>query len=144
MDKSDRVEKFRTYCRENGVPLTQQRLEIFRTLLGSPDHPSPEEIHIRLKGRFPTLSLATVYKNLEALSKIGFARKINPLSDHARYDFDLEPHSHFICLSCKMVEDIPDSDMIEFEIPDPDRLEHEITTKTVQYYGICRQCKNNT
>ena len=52
MGKSDRVEELRSYCRDNKIPLTQQRLEIFKTLLASPDHPSPEEIHIRLKGRF--------------------------------------------------------------------------------------------
>jgi Fur family peroxide stress response transcriptional regulator len=144
MDKTDRVEKLRSYCRENSIPLTQQRLEIFRTLLGSQDHPSPEEIHIRLKGRFPTLSLATVYKNLETLSTIGFARKINPLSDHARYDFDPKPHSHFVCLSCKMVEDIHDSALDGFEIPDPHDSDHEIMGKSVQYYGICKQCRDNT
>jgi Fur family peroxide stress response transcriptional regulator len=144
MDKADRVDQLRSYCRDNGIPLTQQRLEIFRALLGSPDHPSPEEIHIRLKGRFPTLSLATVYKNLEALSRIGFARKINPLSDHARYDFDLEPHSHFVCLSCKMIEDIHNSALDEFEIPNPHDSDHDITAKTVQYYGICKACKDNT
>jgi Fur family peroxide stress response transcriptional regulator len=129
LEERDRVKELKTYCRDHGVPLTQQRLEIFRTLLGSPDHPSPEEIHIRLKGEFPTLSLATVYKNLEALSKIGFA---------------LEPHSNFVCLSCKMVEDIHDSALLDFDIPDPDESEHEITAKTIQYYGICKQCKDNT
>jgi Fur family peroxide stress response transcriptional regulator len=144
MEINQRLEELRVYCRENGIPLTQQRLVILRELAESNDHPSPEEIHIRLKRDFPTLSLATVYKNLEALSRIGFARKINPLSDHVRYDFDLHDHCHFICLSCKMIEDIDEPAIKTFEIPIPEHSDHKITSKAIQYYGICKLCRNDT
>lgn len=143
MEVDKRVEELRSFCKDKGIPLTQQRLEVFRALAASHDHPSPEEIHIRMKKEFPTLSLATVYKNLESLSNIGFARKINPLSDHARYDADLKPHSHFICLSCKMIEDIDDSAIGGYRIPEPALIEHDITVKTIQFFGICKRCKNN-
>lgn len=139
-----RLEELSSYCRDKGIPLTQQRLAIFQELSASNDHPSPEEIHIRLRRSFPTLSLATVYNNLEALSKIGFIRKINPLSDHVRYDYELHEHGHFICLSCKMIEDVDHPVIRELEIPIPEPFDHIITSKAIQYYGICKLCRDDT
>lgn len=144
MEVFDKLEKLKEYCKERNVPLTQQRVEVYRTLVETDQHPSPENIYKHLKNNYPTLSLATVYKNLEALTKIGFIQLINPLSNQARYDGDISAHNHFVCLSCKKVEDI-DSDAInDLKIPDWDNTEHEILTKTIIFTGICKQCKNNT
>ena len=144
MNVAAEIEKLRAYCKENSIPLTQQRLEVYRELIWSNEHPSPEDIYKRIRERFSTISLATVYKNLDALTKIGFARKINPLSDHARYDSDLSSHSHFVCISCKMVEDIESEVIDGLQIPDPENFEHEIKLKTIVFTGICHQCNNNT
>src|SRR5210317_2144950 len=118
MNIAAKIEKFQKHCKKNGIPLTQQRLEVYRALVWSDGHPSSDEIHRHLKERYPTISLATVYKNLEALSNMGFARKINPLSDHARYDGDLSLHSHFVCTSCLTVYDIHREEIIGARIPD--------------------------
>jgi len=143
MNIAAEIEKLREYFKENSIPLTQQRLEIYRELLWSKDNPSPEEIHKRLRERFPTISLATVYKNLEALARIGFARKINPLSAQARYDSGLSSHNHFVCISCKMVEDIESDAISKLQIPDPEDCEHEINLKMIVFTGLCCACKNN-
>ncbi len=144
MEVTDRIEALRAHCRKNRIPLTQQRIEVYRILLGSKEHPSPETIYRRLKESFPTLSLATVYKNLKALTGMGFARKINPLSDHARYDGDVKQHNHFICLSCRKVEDVHFEELERVQIPDLPDSEHVITTKTVVYMGICKTCHDDT
>jgi len=144
MNVASKIEELRDYCKTNSVPLTQQRLEVYRALVWSKDHPSPDEIHRQLRKRYPTISLATVYKNLEALSNIGFARKINPLSDHARYDGDLSLHSHFVCTECLTVYDVNKDDINGKEIPDLIDSEHDVKGKYIQYIGICSGCKNNT
>jgi len=140
----EKIEELRNHCRENGIPLTQQRIETYRVLVGSDEHPSPEIIYRHLKIKYPTLSLATVYKNLEALSRIGFAKKINPLSDHARYDGDVKQHSHFVCLSCRKVEDVHFEGLESLRIPDIPGSEHVITVKTIVFMGICKPCQENT
>lgn len=141
---AEKIEELKSHCRENGIPLTQQRIEIYRVLLDSDEHPSPEMIYRRLKKNFPTLSLATVYKNLQALAKMGFAKKINPLSDHARYDSDVRQHSHFICLSCRKVEDVHFEGLESIQIPDIPDSDYIITTKTIVFMGICKSCQENT
>ena len=144
MEVTDRIEALRAYCRKSRIPLTQQRIEVYRILLGSKEHPSPETIYRRLKESFSTLSLATVYRNLEALNRIGFARKVNPLSDHARYDGDIRQHSHFICLSCRKVEDVHFEELESIKIPDLPDSEHAITEKTIVFMGICKTCQDDT
>ncbi len=144
MEVTDRIEALRAHCKKNRIPLTQQRIEVYRILLTSKEHPSPEEIYHRLRESFPALSLATVYRNLEALDRIGFVKKVNTLSDHARYDGDIRQHSHFICLSCRKVEDVHFVELESIEIPDLPDSEHIITEKTIVFMGICKTCHDDT
>ncbi len=144
MEVTDRIEALRAHCRKSRIPLTHQRIEVYRILLNSKEHPSPEAIYRRLRESFSTLSLATVYRNLEALNRVGFVRKVNVLSDHARYDGDIKQHSHFICLSCRRVEDVHFEELESIRIPDPPDSEHVITEKTIVFMGICKPCQTDT
>ena len=143
MEFTMKIEELRVRCREEGIPLTQQRIEIYKTLLESIEHPSPESIYQKLKNKFSTLSLATVYNNLEVLSRLGVVRKLNPLSNHARYDGNLSSHTHFVCLNCKSVEDIESTEIDSIRIPDPPENGRKIFSKTIQFVGICKKCQNN-
>ena len=80
------MEKFAEFCRAHGLSVTHQRLAIFEALAASREHPSAEQIHRTVQRRLPTLSLATVYKNLEALKSIGAIADVNPLHEEARYE----------------------------------------------------------
>ena len=62
---------FAAHCRAHGLSVTHQRLAIFEALASSRAHPSAEQLHRLVQKRIPTLSLATVYKNLEALRATG-------------------------------------------------------------------------
>jgi Fe2+ or Zn2+ uptake regulation protein len=55
----------------------------------------------------PGISLATVYKSLEALVGCGLAVKLTFADDSARYDGRTDPHHHARCLACGRVTDIP-------------------------------------
>ena len=50
--------------------LTPQRVAIYRTLLESTDHPTPEVLFSRVQPQMASLSLATIYKTLEALTRL--------------------------------------------------------------------------
>lgn len=55
----------------------------------------------------PTISLATVYKSLESLVRIGAAHDV-PLSGRGRrFDPNLGDHDHLVCRSCAVMEDVP-------------------------------------
>lgn len=141
----DEVERFTQYCRQHGLSLTQQRLAIFEALAGSREHPSAEQIHRAVQRRIPTLSLATVYKNLEALKAIGAVADVNPLHEEGRYEAALpgtgagKPHHHLVCTSCKKVRDLHDSELDGLRVRDAQGF--EVRAVRVQAEGLCPECR---
>jgi Fur family peroxide stress response transcriptional regulator len=67
-DPKKRFETIIQKLRKNGHRITPQRLAIVNILAKSEGHPSVETIHSRIEKDFPTMSLATVYKNLILMS----------------------------------------------------------------------------
>ena len=122
--RKDEVEKFAGYCRSHGLSVTHQRLAIFEALASSREHPSAEQLHRAVQRRIPTLSLATVYKNLEALQRIGAVSDVNPLHETGRYEAALpgtgagKPHHHIVCVACKKVRDLHDRDLDGLRVRD--------------------------
>jgi Fur family peroxide stress response transcriptional regulator len=102
----ERLGEFAARCRAGGLAVTPQRLAIIEALLASTDHPRAEEIFAGVRRRHPHISLATVHRTLETLCRIGEARKVTLLHDSARYDGNLAPHHHVVCVNCRRIRDI--------------------------------------
>lgn len=91
-----RLDNFRQASKQKHLPLTPQKLEIFRILASSCSHPQAQEIYQEVKKTFPNISLATVYKNLIRFQELGLIMEI-PLSGTSnRYDAKLDTHSHAV------------------------------------------------
>jgi Fe2+ or Zn2+ uptake regulation protein len=98
-----------------GWKLTPQRLAVYEALRSAEGHPTAEEVCRRVRRTIPTISLATVYKALEAFSAAGLAAKLSAQDGTARFDARREHHYHFRCLRSGTVEDLPtdyDPDLI--------------------------------
>ncbi len=143
-DLGARVEAFSARCREHGLSVTPQRRAIMRALLASEDHPRAEDVYDAVRAEHPTISLATVHRTLETLCQIGEARKVTPLHHSARYDGNLSPHHHLVCVGCLRVLDV--------EAPQFDELlgsqkwlgDHEVVGGSVEIYVRCRSCRQQT
>jgi Fur family peroxide stress response transcriptional regulator len=103
---SQRLAEFAARCRAGGLAVTPQRLAIIEVLLASKAHPRAEEVFMQVRKRHPHISLATVHRTLETLCRIGEARRVTPLYDSARYDPNLSPHHHVVCVQCRRIRDI--------------------------------------
>lgn len=101
-----RLGEFVARCRKRGVAVTPQRLAVIRALLASENHPSPHEICAAVRRTHPHVSLATVHRILEQFCEVGEARKVTLLHEVARYDGNVEPHHHVVCIRCRRVHDI--------------------------------------
>lgn len=134
-----RVDAFLKQCREAGMSATPQRIAIYRTLLLSEDHPTPEVLFQRVHPEMPSLSLATVYKVLDALTRLGLAQEVPVSSDSKRYDANMERHHHLICTRCKKVLDYyaPQFDAIAAPKEIKGFFAQEIS---VQVLGCCEEC----
>ena len=94
----------------SGQRPTKQREHIFALLLEKRDHPTADEIYARAKNDMPTISLATVYNCLDALTESKLIRQVNFEREPTRYCPNLKPHAHFHCQDS--------SEVIDIELPD--------------------------
>ncbi len=79
----------------SGLRMTRQRQEVYRTLMQQRNHPTANDVFMRVKDRLPNISLATVYNCLEALVQHGIIRQVNFERESSRYCSNLSEHGHF-------------------------------------------------
>ncbi len=126
-------------CRDEGMSVTPQRAAIFRALLESEDHPSPEALYRRVHRRMPSLSLATIYKALDALVRLGLVRQVDVAGETKRYDANLDRHHHLICTRCKNVTDLYDEGL-DTVAPSKRLAGFVARSVSVQVFGLCPAC----
>jgi len=136
----DRLKTFEQCCRRGGLKLTHQRLEIFRELVSTCDHPSANTIYQRVQARIPTISLDTVYRTLLTFEDCGLAARVPAFDDHARFDAELSPHQHLACTECKCVEDLHWEGFEDINLPTRTKEWGDIRSKHVVLRGICKAC----
>ena len=79
----------------SGLRSTPQREVVYSVLLTKRDHPTADEVYVRVKSELPTISLATVYNCLETLVQCDLVRAVNFERGPTRYCPNLRPHAHF-------------------------------------------------
>ena len=92
--------------RQAGLKATPQRLAVLRELADDETHPTAQELHERLSEAFPSLSVATVYNTLAALTRVQRCRPLE-LGGPVRFDPNVEPHDHAVCERCSSIRDVP-------------------------------------
>jgi Fur family peroxide stress response transcriptional regulator len=91
--------------REAGLKATPQRLAILRSLAADETHPTAQELYDRLSSEFPSLSVATVYNTLSALTRIGRCIPLE-LGGPLRFDPNVDAHDHAVCERCGAIRDV--------------------------------------
>jgi Fur family peroxide stress response transcriptional regulator len=140
-EPENRFETIIRKLRENGHKITPQRMAIARILADSAGHPSVEDIHTEISQDFPTMSLATVYRNIVLIKSLGEVLELGFPDGSNRYDGNKPtPHPHVICIRCKKIVD-PDLDSLD-EITKEVALETDfkILNHRLDFFGICSNC----
>ena len=114
-----RIERFKAAAREAGVKLTHQRLEIFREVASSLEHPDAETVFRCVQARMPTVSLDTVYRTLWMLNDLGLVTTLGPRRESVRFDANLEHHHHYVCVRCGLARDFESAELDALRVPAP-------------------------
>jgi Fur family peroxide stress response transcriptional regulator len=131
---------FESACRDAGLRLTHQRLEIYRELALSMDHPTAEILHQRLRRKIPTISLDTVYRTLTTFAGHRLINKVGTIESQARFEATILRHHHLICSRCKEIIDFQWQFIDTAPLPEEIRGWGRIDDKNVVVYGICSKC----
>lgn len=135
-----RMKHLETVCRAAGIKLTHQRMEIFREIAQTMDHPDAEQIFQRVRDRMPTVSLDTVYRTLWLLNDLGLVVTLGSSRERTRFDANLNSHHHFVCGKCGYTRDFYSKELDNIVLPDSLVSFGEIQGTHVEVRGVCREC----
>lgn len=124
----------------SGVRITPQRHAILEYLINSMAHPTADEIYKALEGKFPNMSVATVYNNLRVFKDVGLVKELTYGDSSSRFDFTTHDHYHAICESCGKI--------VDFQYPGLDEVEQfashvtdfKVSHHRLEVYGLCPDC----
>lgn len=135
------MQKIADLLKSRNIKVTPQRLAIYNVLYKTTEHPSAEKIYHELLPTHPTMSLATIYKTLDAFKKAHLVTELNTGGDSFRYDANTDAHPHAICLDCGDVYDLHThlldniNDLVQKE------TDFDILYGHMYFYGKCSDCK---
>jgi Fur family peroxide stress response transcriptional regulator len=144
VEVEQRLGRFKSTCRQAGVRLTPQRLEIFREVAASLAHPDAESVFHGVRQRMPTVSIDTVYRTLWLLHDLGLINALGPHRGSVRFDANLSRHHHFVCTRCGMTKDFESEKLDELRIPESVRALGHAENTHVEVRGLCLRCSNKT
>lgn len=135
-----RMNAFREACEQLGIKVTHQRMEIFRVVVSTEEHPDAVTVHRRVKRRIPTVSLDTVYRNLKLLAEHGLISIVGMSQESVRFDGNMHPHHHFACVKCGMIRDFSSEVVGGLAMPDEAKTLGNPLSFHLEVKGICTAC----
>ncbi len=100
-------------------------------------HADIDHIYNEIKRDFVSISLATVYKNINTMLDAGLIEEIKIPKKKSRFEIKKSKHSHFICEKCGEIYDIDVPKKLDFELPPG----FEPKEASVMITGLCSNCK---
>lgn len=119
---------------------SKQKELIEKVVKSHKNHPTADDIFFALRKELPNLSLATVYRNLRALTNNGQIKTIAFPNSKDRFDGNISEHFHVQCEECGKIYDI-ELDIIE-ELDKKITLQTGVIPKKHQIIisGLCANC----
>ena len=123
---------------------SKQRDAVMKVLDKINYHPTVDEIYDIVRKKYPKVSLATIYRNVEQLTQMNKIWKIELPNEPARYDGNMEKHHHVRCSKCNAINDV----WIEKEVTDlidigSIKNRFSITSFKIEFEGICENCQES-
>jgi Fur family peroxide stress response transcriptional regulator len=137
---AQRLEQFKPACKKRGVKLTHQRLEIFREVAASFEHPDAETVFRGVQTRMPTVALDTVYRTLWLLNDLRLITTLGPRRESVRFDANLKHHHHYVCMRCGLVRDFESPELNILRIPNGVMEFGSVVSTHVEVRGLCAKC----
>jgi len=135
-----RMNHLKERLRSSGVKLTHQRIEIFREVAMSVEHPDAEKIYNRVRKRLPSISLDTVYRTLWSLLDLGLITTLGVPRKAVRFDANMKLHHHFVCTTCGMTRDFYSKELDRLKILGSEEILETVQRTQVEVSGICLKC----
>lgn len=118
--------------------MTKQRELILNILKQSDRHLTADEIFFLAKLKMPSIAMATIYNNLNAMNEAGMIKRLHIDGVADCFDKIMEPHDHLLCDQCGKITDVK----LPALAADIERtLGTEIEDYELTVHYICPECR---
>ncbi len=126
--------------KENSLKATFQRIYTLDVIDRS-GHISIDDIYEEVTKVHPSLSLATIYKNIILMVEKGVVVEVPIAGKKPKYELAKTDHIHLICTECGAVEDKPCITETYKALDEMTSKEHfKLNRRQVNLYGVCKNC----
>jgi Fur family peroxide stress response transcriptional regulator len=132
------MKNYTDLLRAYNLKATPQRIEIASTL-DQRGHITIDGLYEVLLNKFNSISLATIYKNINIMMEAAFIQEVKIPNAKSVFELTKESHSHLACQKCGEVEDIDlDLHTLNSQIEQISHFEVKQTNLVIS--GICKNC----
>jgi Fur family peroxide stress response transcriptional regulator len=137
-----RYHRLRQECAARGVRLTPQRDTLLHVLSATAGHPTADDLVRKVRDVLPSVSHATVYRNVQELVRAGLIGTLERAGGAVQFEVNPDDHHHFVCRKCGHVWDVY-LDEVDVRV-DRRRSQlkgFQIDRPEVQLHGLCAACR---
>ncbi|MDR1017965.1 MAG: transcriptional repressor [Lachnospiraceae bacterium] len=145
MSENDYKELLKT----KGLKVTKARVLLLNILdKKKDDHLSADDLFEIINKIDSDIGIATVYRNLKALSDADLIEKISLDEGHLRYELSKKigeskthHHHHLICTNCRKVISFHEDLLGEIENTIEKETGFHVVDHDLKFYGLCKECQ---
>jgi Fur family ferric uptake transcriptional regulator/Fur family peroxide stress response transcriptional regulator len=135
------MKNYAELLKKHGLKATFQRMTILAGIdeLG---HANVDEIYSKVLETHPTLSLATVYKNIVTMVEEGVLVEVPIAGKKSKYELKKEEHLHLVCVECGSVVDRELDPILEEDTLNVAKnSSFALKARQLNLYGVCDKCQ---
>lgn len=130
---------FLNLLKQSDLKVTPQRLTLLNQIYKY-GHIDIDTLFENIKITFPTISLATLYKNINAMIEKDLLKEVKIVGMKNKYELTKKEHAHAICNNCGKVEDVfLDTKVLKDNLETT--TQYYISQSDMNFFGECPKCK---
>ena len=123
----------------NDLKATIQRTSILKSI-DQAGHINIDDIYEDVRELHPTLSLATIYKNISLMQENNVIVEVPMNGKKSKYELKKDDHIHLICQGCGEIKDTSITDKTQEALV----VENfQLNASQINLYGLCQTCQSN-
>ena len=124
--------------KENDLKATIQRTSILKSI-DHAGHINIDDIYEDVRELHPTLSLATIYKNIILMQEHNVIIEVPMNGEKSKFELKKDDHIHLICQGCGEIQDTE----ITEQTQDALVVENfKLSSSQINLYGLCQKCQS--
>jgi Fur family ferric uptake transcriptional regulator/Fur family peroxide stress response transcriptional regulator len=127
-----------TLLKENDLKATIQRTSILKSI-DQAGHINIDDIYEDVKELHPTLSLATIYKNIILMKEHNVIIEVPMNGEKSKFELKKDDHIHLICQGCGEIQDTDITPQTQEALV----IENfQLKSSQINLYGLCKKCQS--